>query len=434
MVTMTERPQRRSPSSASRKAARVGLRIAWLAEAAQEMSYELGWESRRGGRQRARRAGHQGLHRQAQRTLSRGSEIDFVDNSMMGAASHQESEREVQLRLRSVAPLLSPVSRRARPVRLFARYVKPGRERLEVDLRGRTVEAAGRRSPTASRACTLPAVHAVRRRTDYVSPDHRLRPDASSSLSRRQRRRRRRDIYRVVTEPLSPDAIAASGRPRRRWHRHLLWRSAERDGRRLVKFLEYEAHAPMAEVQDARDRRGRARLLARRQGAWRCSTASGGSRSARRACSSPSAAGIAATHSRRAGTRSTRSSRTVPVWKKEHFETARSGWSPGRVGGARASRWSVPFAATRCSRAAKPSWSPCRAAPTRWRCCTFSPGSHRSGDSSSTSFTSITSCARSPGDADFVQALGARFGVPVASRPWRSIARGSLEAAARAAR
>ena len=58
------------------------------------------------------------------------------------------------------------------------------------------------------------------------------------------------DIYRVVTEPLSPDAIAdevddpgAGG--------IVIFSGVVRNetGGRPVKFLEYEAHAPMAEVK-----------------------------------------------------------------------------------------------------------------------------------------------------------------------------------------
>jgi len=138
-------------------------------------------------------------------------------------------------------------------VRLFARYREAlGRERLEVDLpEGGTVEAAwsaiADRHPELApyRPFTLFAVG-----QDYVSPDHRLRPDDELFLFPPVSGGAGTDIYRVVTEPLSPDAIAAevddpgaggivifSGVVR------------NETGGRPVKFLEYEAHAPMAEVK-----------------------------------------------------------------------------------------------------------------------------------------------------------------------------------------
>jgi len=139
-------------------------------------------------------------------------------------------------------------------VRLFARYREAlGRERLEVDLpEGGTVEAAwsaiADRHPELApyRPFTLFAVG-----QDYVSPDHRLRPDDELFLFPPvSGGAAGADIYRVVNEPLSPDAIAAevddpgaggivifSGVVR------------NETGGRPVKFLEYEAHAPMAEVK-----------------------------------------------------------------------------------------------------------------------------------------------------------------------------------------
>jgi molybdopterin synthase catalytic subunit len=139
-------------------------------------------------------------------------------------------------------------------VRLFARYREAlGRERLEVDLpEGGTVESAwsaiADRHPELApyRPFTLFAVG-----EDYVSPDHRLRPDDELFLFPPvSGGGAGADIYRVVTEPLSPDAIAAevddpgaggivifSGVVR------------NETGGRPVKFLEYEAHAPMAEVK-----------------------------------------------------------------------------------------------------------------------------------------------------------------------------------------
>jgi molybdopterin synthase catalytic subunit/molybdopterin converting factor small subunit len=138
-------------------------------------------------------------------------------------------------------------------VRLFARYREAlGREQLEVDLpENGTVECAwsavADRHPELApyRPFTLFAVG-----QDYVSPDHRLRPDDELCLFPPVSGGAAADIYRVVTEPLSPDTIAAevddpgaggivifSGVVR------------NETGGRPVKFLEYEAHAPMAEVK-----------------------------------------------------------------------------------------------------------------------------------------------------------------------------------------
>jgi MoaE-MoaD fusion protein len=138
-------------------------------------------------------------------------------------------------------------------VRLFARYREAlGRERLEVDLpEDGTVESAwsavAERHPELApyRPFTLFAVG-----QDYVTPDHRLRPDDELCLFPPVSGGAGADIYRVVTEPLSPDAIAAevddpgaggivifSGVVR------------NETGGRPVKFLEYEAHAAMAEAK-----------------------------------------------------------------------------------------------------------------------------------------------------------------------------------------
>ena len=138
-------------------------------------------------------------------------------------------------------------------VRLFARYREAlGRDRLDVDLpEGGTVESAwsaiADRHPELApyRPFTLFAVG-----QDYVSPDHRLRPDDELCLFPPVSGGAAADIYRVVTEPLSPDAIAdevddpgAGG--------IVIFSGVVRNetGGRPVKFLEYEAHAPMAEVK-----------------------------------------------------------------------------------------------------------------------------------------------------------------------------------------
>src|SRR5438552_2254767 len=85
---------------------------------------------------------------------------------------------------------------------------------------------------------------------EYVTPTHRLRPDDELSLFPPVSGGAGGDTYRVVAAPLSPDAIASavddpgaggivifSGVVRN-----------ETEGR-SVKFLEYEAHAPMAEAK-----------------------------------------------------------------------------------------------------------------------------------------------------------------------------------------
>jgi len=139
-------------------------------------------------------------------------------------------------------------------VRLFARYREAlGRERLEVDLpEGGTVEAAwsaiADRHPELApyRPFTLFAVG-----QDYVSPDHRLRPDDELFLFPPvSGGGAGADIYRVVTEPLSPDAIAAEVDDRGAGG-IVIFSGVVRNetGGRPVKFLEYEAHAPMAEVK-----------------------------------------------------------------------------------------------------------------------------------------------------------------------------------------
>ncbi|MBI3635614.1 MAG: molybdenum cofactor biosynthesis protein MoaE [Candidatus Rokubacteria bacterium] len=151
-------------------------------------------------------------------------------------------------------------------VRFFARYRETaGRERIEVDLPdGGTVEAAWdavvSRHPELSRfrPFTLFAVG-----HEYVTPEQALKPGDELCLfppvsgGAPEPRNTvdghgpsRFDVYRVVGVPLSPDVIAAevddpgaggivifSGVVR------------NETGGRQVKFLEYEAHAPMAETK-----------------------------------------------------------------------------------------------------------------------------------------------------------------------------------------
>jgi molybdopterin synthase catalytic subunit/molybdopterin converting factor small subunit len=214
-------------------------------------------------------------------------------------------------------------------VRLFARYREAiGHERLDVDVpEGGTVETAWKaivaRHPDLARyrPYTLFAVG-----HDYVEPDHRLGPDDELCLfppvsgGSASRSGASADIYAVVERPLSPDEIAAqvddpgaggvvifSGVVRN-----------QTDGR-PVKYLEYEAHAPMAEAKmreigDAiRARWGGVRRVAmlHRVGRLEIGEAS-------------VLIAVSAAH-RGDAFEACRYAidtlkRTVPVWKKEHFE------------------------------------------------------------------------------------------------------------------
>jgi molybdopterin synthase catalytic subunit len=211
-------------------------------------------------------------------------------------------------------------------VLLFARYREAtGRERVDVDLPdGGTVEAAWRamvdRHPqlAAYRPYTLFAVG-----HDYVEGDHRLRPDdelcffppVSGGGGTAGE-----DVFRVVEHPLSPDALVAevddpgaggivlfSGVVRN-----------QTDGR-PVKFLEYEAHAPMAEAKLREI--GRA-IRARWTGVRRVAILH---RIGRLEIGESSVLiAVSAAH-RGDAFEACRYAidtlkRTVPVWKKEHFE------------------------------------------------------------------------------------------------------------------
>ena len=211
-------------------------------------------------------------------------------------------------------------------VRLFARYREAtGQERLDVDVpEGGTVESAWKaiiaRHPDLARyrPYTLFAVG-----HDYVEPDHRLGPDdelclfppvsgGSQPLDQ--------DIFAVVDRPLSPDEIAArvddpgaggvvifSGVVRN-----------QTDGR-PVKFLEYEAHNPMAE---AKMREIGVAIRARWSGVRRVAMLH---RVGRLEIGEASVLiAVSAAH-RGDAFEACRYAidtlkRTVPVWKKEHFE------------------------------------------------------------------------------------------------------------------
>jgi MoaE-MoaD fusion protein len=212
-------------------------------------------------------------------------------------------------------------------VLLFARYREAtGQERVDVELPdGGTVETAWTaivdRHPELARyrPYTLFAVG-----HDYVEADHRLRPDDElcffPPVSGGSDVTGPTDVYRVVDEPLSPDVIAAavdepgaggvvifSGVVRN-----------QTDGR-PVKFLEYEAHAAMAEVKI---REIGAAIRARWAGVRRIAILH---RIGRLEIGESSVLiAVSAAHRGDAFDACRYAidtlKRTVPVWKKEHFE------------------------------------------------------------------------------------------------------------------
>lgn len=138
-------------------------------------------------------------------------------------------------------------------VRLFARYREAvGRERVDVDVPDDgTVEAAWaavvRRHPELERyrPFTLFAVG-----HDYVSPEHPLKPGDEICLFPPVSGGGPDDTYRVVTRPLSPEAVSAAVDDPGAGG-IVLFSGVVRNetASRPVKFLEYEAHAPMAEAK-----------------------------------------------------------------------------------------------------------------------------------------------------------------------------------------
>jgi MoaE-MoaD fusion protein len=208
-------------------------------------------------------------------------------------------------------------------VRLFARYREAlGRERLEVDLpEDGTVESAwsavADRHPELApyRPFTLFAVG-----QDYVTPDHRLRPDDELCLFPPVSGGAEPDIYRVVTEPLSPDTIAAEvDHPGAGGIVIFSGVVRNETGGRPVKFLEYEAHAPMAE---AKMREIGESLRARWSGVKRVAMLH---RIGRLEIGEASVLiAVSAAHRGDAFDACRYAidtlKRTVPVWKKEHFE------------------------------------------------------------------------------------------------------------------
>jgi MoaE-MoaD fusion protein len=208
-------------------------------------------------------------------------------------------------------------------VRLFARYREAaGRERLEIDLPdGGTVEAAWSvvvdRYPQLRpyRPFTLFAVG-----NEYVQPEHPLKPTDELCLFPPVSGGSTGDVFRVVSTPLSPEAIAAevddpaAGGV-------VIFSGVVRNetGGRPVKFLEYEAHAPMAEakMREIGDAvRGRWPDVKRVALLHRIGRLEIGESSVLIA--------VSAGHRQEAFEACKYAidtlKRTVPVWKKEHFE------------------------------------------------------------------------------------------------------------------
>jgi len=209
-------------------------------------------------------------------------------------------------------------------VRLFARYREAaGHDRVEVDLpEGGTAEAAweaiSHRFPILGpyRPFTLFALH-----DDYVQPDQALRegdelclfPPVSGGAPDP-------DTIQVTTAPLSErtvaDAVEDAGAGA-----IVVFSGVVRDqtGGRRVKFLEYEAHAPMAEAkmrEIAVAVRARWPAVKRIAMVHRIGRLEIGESSVMIAVSSPHRHhAFEACHFAIDTLKE-----TVPVWKKEHFE------------------------------------------------------------------------------------------------------------------
>jgi MoaE-MoaD fusion protein len=208
-------------------------------------------------------------------------------------------------------------------VHLFARYREvAGREQVDLELpEGGTVETAWAamvdRHPQLAqyRPFTLFAVG-----HDYVEDDHRLKPDDELCLFPPVSGGVGPDVFAVVEHPLSPDDVGArvddpgaggivifSGVVR------------NQTGGRPVKYLEYEAHAAMAE---AKLREIGAAIRGRWPGVKRVAILH---RIGRLEIGESSVLiGVSAAH-RGDAFEACRYAidtlkQTVPVWKKEHFE------------------------------------------------------------------------------------------------------------------
>lgn len=209
-------------------------------------------------------------------------------------------------------------------VRLFARYREAaGRERLDIDLpEDGTVEAAWEavidRLPQLSsyRPYTLFAVG-----HDYVEPDHRLRADDELCLFPPvSGGTDAADTFRVVDRPLSSDAITEDvAHPGAGGIAIFSGIVRNETGGRPVKFLEYEAHAPMAEAkmreigETIRTRWPGIRRVAMLHRVGRLEIGE-----------SSVLIAVSAAHRGEAFAACQYAidtlKRTVPVWKKEHFE------------------------------------------------------------------------------------------------------------------
>jgi molybdopterin synthase catalytic subunit len=208
-------------------------------------------------------------------------------------------------------------------VRLFARYrEEAGRDRVELELpEGGTVEAAW-----AAVAERFPALRPYRPHTlfavgqDYVDPEHPLRagdevclfPPVSGGASP--------DLYRLTTEPLSEaELTAVVANPEAGGLVVFSGVIRNETGGRRVKFLEYEAHAGMAEAKmreigetvHARWPGVKAMAIAHRVGRLEIGEAS-------------VVIAVSAAHRGEAFEACRfaidRLKQTVPIWKKEYFE------------------------------------------------------------------------------------------------------------------
>lgn len=207
-------------------------------------------------------------------------------------------------------------------VRLFARYREAaGRARIEIDVPAdATVEAAWgavvSRHPALSpyRPFTLFAVG-----HEYVPPDHRLAPGDELCLFPPVSGGTDGDTYRVVDTPLAPDAAGtAVDHPGAGGIAIFSGVVRNETGGREVKFLEYEAHVPMAEAkmrEIGQGIRGRWPGVKRVAMFHRLGRLEIGESSVLIAVSAAHRAEAFAACQYAIDTLK----RTVPVWKKEHF-------------------------------------------------------------------------------------------------------------------
>jgi molybdopterin synthase catalytic subunit/molybdopterin converting factor small subunit len=208
-------------------------------------------------------------------------------------------------------------------VHLFARYREAaGREQVDLEIpEGGTVETAWTavvaRHPELAhyRPFTLFAVG-----HDYVEPEHPLKAGDELLLFPPVSGGAAGDIFAVVQRPLSPDAIAAQvDEPGAGGVVIFSGVVRNETGGRPVKFLEYEAHAPMAEVKM---REIGAAIRARWAGVKRVAMLH---RVGRLEIGESSVLIAVSAGHRGDAFEACRYAidtlkRTVPVWKKEHFE------------------------------------------------------------------------------------------------------------------